>query len=61
MVKVNYATVAANTFRQIIHDYCKQLSGLEVLVPIPIRVTVADGVTKELLPSDREFKGIYLS
>ena len=59
MVKVNYATVAANTFRQIIHDYCKQLSGLEVLVPI--RVTVADGVTKELLPSDREFKGIYLS
>jgi hypothetical protein len=59
MVKVNYATVAANTFRQINHDYCKQLSGLEVLVPI--RVTVADGVTKELLPSDREFKGIYLS
>ena len=59
MVKVNYATVAANTFRQIIHDYCKQLSGLEVLVLL--RVTLADGITKELLPSDRELKGIYLS
>tara|TARA_B110000046_G_scaffold76172_1_gene84285 strand:- start:359 stop:541 length:183 start_codon:yes stop_codon:yes gene_type:complete len=59
MVEVSDATVAANTFRQIIHDYCKQLSGLEVLVPL--RVTLADGITKELLPSDRELKGIYLS
>ena len=59
MVKVNYATVAANTFRQIIHDYCKQLSGLEVLVPL--RVTLADGITKELLSSDSELKGIYLN
>ncbi len=59
MVKVNYATVAANTFRQIIHDYCKQLSGLEVLVPLS--VTVADGISKELLPSNKELKGLYLS
>ena len=59
MVEVSDATVAANTFRQIIHDYCKQLSGQEVLVPL--RVTSADGITKELLPSDRELKGIYLS
>ena len=59
MVEVSDATVAANTFRQIIHDYCKQLSRLEVLVPL--RVTLADGITKELLPSDRKLKGIYLS
>ena len=59
MVEVSDATVAANTFRQIIHDYCKQLSELEVLVLL--RVTLADGITKELLPSDRELKGIYLS
>jgi hypothetical protein len=59
MVEVSDATVAANTFRQIIHDYCKQLSGLEVLVPL--RVTLADGITKELLSSDSELKGIYLN
>ena len=59
MVEVSDATVAANTFRQIIHDYCKQLSGLEVLVPLS--VTVADGISKELLPSDTELKGLYLS
>ena len=59
MVEVSDATVAANTFRQIIHDYCKQLSGLDVLVPL--RVTLADGITKELLSSDSELKGIYLN
>jgi hypothetical protein len=59
MVKVSDATVAANTFRQVIHDYCKQLSGLEVLVPLS--VTVADGISKELLPSNKELKGLYLS
>ena len=59
MVKVSDATAAANTFRQVIHDYCKQLSGLEVLVPLS--VTVADGISKELLPSDKELKGLYLS
>jgi hypothetical protein len=59
MVEVSDATVAANTFRQIIHDYCKQLSGLEVLVPL--RVALADGITKELLSSDSELKGIYLN
>ena len=59
MVKVSDATAAANTFRQVIHDYCKQLSGLEVLVPLS--VTVADGISKELLPSNKELKGLYLS
>ena len=59
MVKVSDATAAANTFRQVIHDYCKQLSGQEVLVPLS--VTVADGISKELLPTDKELKGIYLS
>ena len=59
MVKVSDATAAANTFRQVIHDYCKQLSGLEVLVPLS--VTVANGISKELLPSDKELKGLYLS
>ena len=38
MVKVSDATAAANTFRQVIPDYCKQLSGVE------IRVIVKSGV-----------------
>ena len=59
MVKVSDATLAANTFRQVIPDYCKQLSGLGVLVPLS--VTVADGISKELLPSNKELKGLYLS
>ena len=59
MVKVSDAKAAANTFRQVIHEYCKQLSGLEVLVPLS--VTVADGISKEPLPTDTELKGIYLS
>ena len=59
MVKVSDAKEAANIFRQVVRDYCKQLSGLEVLVPLS--VTVADGISKELLPTDKELKGIYLS
>ena len=59
MVKVSDATAAANTVRQVIHDYCKQLSGLEVLVSLS--VTVADGISKELLPSNKELKRLYLS
>ena len=33
MVKIRNAKVTAKVFRQVIHDYCQQLSGLEVLVP----------------------------
>ena len=59
MVKVSDAKEAASVFRQVVRDYCKQLSELEVLVPLS--VTVADGISKELLPTDKELKGIYLS
>ena len=59
MVKVSDVKEAASVFRQVVRDYCKQLSGLEVLVPLS--VTVADGISKELLPTDKELKGIYLS
>ena len=59
MVKVSDAKEAASVFRQVVRDYCKRLSGLEVLVPLS--VTVADGISKELLPTDKELKGIYLS
>jgi hypothetical protein len=58
IVKLSDATTAAKVFRQIIHDYCKQLSGVEVLVPLS--VTVADHIPTDTLPTGRDLKGIYL-
>ena len=59
IVKVSDAVVAAKVFRQTIHDYCKQLSGLEVLVPLSVTVDV--DTPNELLPSENDLKGRYLS
>ena len=59
IVKVSDAVVAAKVFRQTIHDYCKQLSGLEVLVPLSVTVDV--DTLNDLLPSENDLKGRYLS
>lgn len=59
IVKVSNAVVAAKVFRQTIHDYCEQLSGLEVLVPLSVTVDV--DTPNELLPSENDLKGRYLS
>ena len=59
MVKVSDAEVATKVFRQTIHDYCKQLSGLEILVPLS--VAVAEGIPTDMLPTSKELKGRYLS
>lgn len=59
IVKVSDATVAAEVFRQTIHDYCKRLSGIEVMVPLSI--TAADDVQPDKLPSEADLKGRYLS
>ena len=59
IVKVSDAVVASKVFRQTIHDYCEQLSGLEVLVPLS--VTVAEGIPTDMLPTSKELKGRYLS
>ena len=59
IVKVDDAIEAAKVFRSTIHDYCKQLSGVEVLVPLS--VTVADNVARDTLPTDSDLKGKYLS
>ena len=59
IVKVFDAVVAAKVFRQTIHDYCKQLSGLEVLVPLSVTVDV--DTPNDLLPSENDLKGRYLS
>ena len=59
IVKVRDAKVTAKVFRQVIHDYCQQLSGLEVLVPLS--VTVPNGSSRDLLPSDNDLEGTYLN
>ena len=59
IVKVSDATTTAKVFRQTIHDYCKQLTGIEVLVPLS--VTVADGVPTDTLPTGSDLLGNYLS
>ena len=59
IVKVSDGIVAAKVYRQTIHDYCKQLSGVEVLVPLSITVDV--DTPNELLPSENDLKGRYLS
>ena len=58
IVKVSDATVAASVFRATIHDYCKRLSGIEVLVPLSTSVGL--GTSKDLLPSADTLKGRYL-
>ena len=59
IVKLSDALEATKAFRQAIHDYCKQLSGLEVLVPLS--VTVAEGIPTDMLPTSKELTGRYLS
>ena len=59
IVKVSDATIAAEVFRQTIHDYCKRLSGIEVMVPLSI--TTADNNQHDTLPNESDLKGRYLS
>ena len=59
IVKGSDATIAAEVFRQTIHDYCKRLSGIEVMVPLSI--TTADNDQHDILPSETDLKGRYLS
>ena len=59
IVKGVDATIAAEVFRQTIHDYCKRLSGIEVMVPLS--VTAADYQQHDTLPSETDLKGRYLS
>lgn len=56
---LNDATISAEVFRQTIHDYCKDLSGIEVMVPLSI--TAVDNKQHDTLPSESDLKGRYLS
>lgn len=58
IVRLKDAVLATTTYRSIIYDYCKKLSGIEVLVPLSL--TVADSTITDILPSDSDLKGRYL-
>ena len=59
IVRLKDAVLATTTYRNIIHDYCKRLSGIEVLVPLSL--TVADNTLIDTIPSASDLKGRYLS
>ncbi|OAN70558.1 hypothetical protein A8B83_13905 [Rhodobacteraceae bacterium EhC02] len=59
IVKTKDAIVAAKTFREVIHQYCKKMNGLEVLVPLSVEV--GDGVSTDKLPEDKDLIGEYLN
>ena len=59
IVRHNDATQASKIYRSTIHDYCKRISGIEVLVPLSL--TVADNTPINTLPSVWDLKGRYLS
>lgn len=58
-VKLVDAKVAAKTFREVIYQYCKRMSGLEVMVPLSVEV--GDGIDTDLLPDGRDLTGQYLN
>lgn len=59
MVKLSDAKEAAKVYRETIREYCYNMSGLNVLVPL--KCEVAEGVSTDDLPKDNELIGIYLS
>jgi hypothetical protein len=59
MVKVSDAKQAANVFRDTIREYCKTLSGLDVLVPLSIEAK--DDLMVQSLINEEELVGVYLN
>ena len=59
IVKVKDSILAAKTFREVIYQYCKNLSGIEIMVPLSIKAP--EGIPKNLLPSDNNLTGVYLN
>ena len=59
MVKVSDAKQAANVFRDTIREYCRTLSGLDVLVPLSIEAK--DDLMAQSLINEEELVGVYLN
>lgn len=57
-VKIRDATQSAYVFRDTIREYCKSMSGLEVLVPIGIEVL--EHLKSDALPDRKDLIGIHL-
>lgn len=58
IAKVSDAIRATEVFRKTINEYCKELSGLDVM--IPLSVTTVSSRT-DLLPNEDQIRGEYLS
>lgn len=61
MVKVKNAKIAASIFRNEIRQYCKKISGVEVLVALSIELQTDLDVDQDELPSNEELVGVYLN
>ena len=59
MVKVSDAKQAAYVFRDTIREYCKTLSGLDVLIPLSIEAK--DDLMVQSLINEEELVGVYLN
>lgn len=58
-VKISDAKQSAYVFRDTIREYCKNMSGLEVLVPIGIEVL--EHFKSDALPDRKDLIGRYLN
>jgi hypothetical protein len=55
---VTDAIRTAKVFRKTINEYCKELSGLDVMVPLSL-TTVSQRI--DLLPNEDQIRGEYLN
>ena len=58
-IKISDAKQAAYVFRDTIREYCKNMSGLEVLVPLGIEVL--EHLKSDVLPDRKDLIGKYLN
>ena len=59
IVKLSDVKFAAETYRETIRRYCKNISGLDAHVPL--KCEVADGVATDQLPRADDLRGIFLN
>lgn len=59
IVKLSDVKLAAETYRETIRQYCKDMSGLDALVPL--KCELADGIPTDQLPKGDDLRGVFLN